>query len=318
MKLLDSNKWLPIGFVNGPSKRLENSLKDVQKAFLRALRPHQWLKNVLVFVPLFTAQDWDGTHWGLALVAFTAFSLCSSGVYLLNDLVDLSNDRADPRKCHRPLANKSLPLNYALVATPMLMAVGLFIGGLVRPTLLVVLVLYLVATTAYSFFLKRKVLVDVLILAGLYVLRVVGGAFAVGLAVSHWLLAFSLFFFLALAIIKRYTELADYVARGKGAPCGRGYRTDDLPVLSAMGAASGFTGVQVLALYINSSAVQQNYSTPQWLWLIPVLVLYWLARVLLLSYRGQMHDDPVVFAFEDPTSLSVGALVLLVVVVATL
>ena len=286
-------------------------------AWLRALRPHQWLKNLLVFVPILAAHAITPATVAAAAVAFVAFSLVASGVYVLNDLLDLPSDRAHPRKAARPLASGALPIVHGPALSAGLVVVGLLLAALVGPALVGVLALYLLATTAYSVYLKRKALLDVITLAGLYTARVLGGAAAAGLVVSQWLLAFSMFLFLALAIVKRHAELVDAVTNDQGDPRGRGYLAGDLPMLAALGAASGYIAVLVLALYTQTPQVQTLYAQPGWLWGVVALLLYWISRMLLVSHRGLMDDDPLVFAVRDRGSLVAGALAAALVIAAT-
>lgn len=283
--------------------------------WLRALRVHQWLKNLLVFVPLLAAHrvlDADSTL--LAVLAFAAFSLCASGVYLLNDLLDLASDRRHHSKRNRPLAAGKLPLLGGLLAAPVLTLAAFAVALAVSPLFVLVLGGYWLTTLAYSLQLKRKVMLDVLLLAALYTARIIGGAVAIMVEPSFWLLAFSMFMFLSLALLKRYTELAALLADGREKASGRGYRVDDLPLLQSFGAASGYGAVLVLALYINSPESLALYSRPHALWLLCPMLLYWISRAWFVAHRGEMHDDPVVYAATDRFSLgvaAVGGLVLL-------
>jgi 4-hydroxybenzoate polyprenyltransferase len=286
-------------------------------AWLRALRPHQWLKNLLVFVPIAAGHVITPASVGYSLLAFLAFSLVASGVYLLNDLLDLPSDRAHPRKSARPLASGAIPIQLAPPAAAGLMLSGAVIALSAGPALLGVIAIYVAVTCLYSLYLKRKALLDVITLAGLYTLHVLGGAAAVGIVVSQWLLAFSLFVFLALAIVKRHAELVDAVSNGQGDPRGRGYRTEDLPMLGSLGAAAGYIAVLVLALYISTPQVQELYTRPQLLWGVCGLLLYWVSRMLLVSQRGEVDDDPLVFAVKDRPSQTVLVLGAVLVVVAT-
>ncbi len=276
------------------------------QALLQAIRPQQWLKNLLVFVPLITAQVTASDAWALALLAFLALSLTASGVYLLNDLIDLPHDRAHPRKRARPLASGRLPLLVGMGMSPLLMLAGLAVAASVSLALVILLLIYLLATSLYSLILKRFALVDVFVLAGLYTLRIVAGGVAAGVVLSEWLIAFSIFTFLSLAIVKRYGELTDAVAHQRPPAPGRGYRADDLRLLASLGAAAAFSAVLIFSLYISSDTVQALYSQPLLLWGAALLVLLWLCHMLLVSHRGEMHDDPVVFAVRDPISLSLG------------
>lgn len=286
------------------------------RAMLRALRPHQWSKNMLLFLPMLAAHDLSGLV--PVILGFLAFCLTASSVYVLNDLLDLAADRAHPRKRLRPFAAGELP-----AATGVAMAGGLLLAALVlalltgRPVFLGVLALYLVATFLYSFWLKRKLLVDVLTLAGLYTLRLLAGGAAAGVMLSPWMLGFSMFFFLSLAAVKRQAELVDLLRTGREA-VGRAYETDDLPVLRAMAMSASHAAVLVLALYIASDDVQQLYHRPSVLWLTCPLLLYWSTRMLMKAHRGVMTDDPIVFAVTDRVSQGVGLAIAGVVLAAAL
>lgn len=284
------------------------------RIWARLLRVHQYAKNTLVFVPAFMAHRFDGPAFLAALLAFVAFSLCASSVYLVNDLIDLEADRAHPTKRHRALADGLVPLRAAMGAVPLLLAAALGVSLAVSSAFAGVILGYFALTLAYSLVLKRKMLIDVVTLAGLYTVRVVGGAVAVGAVVSDWLLAFALFMFMSLALIKRYTELTARLDRGLPSPANRDYELSDLPIVAALAAASGYNAVVVLALYLSSDAVTQLYSRPKLLWCVGPVILYWISRALLLAHRRMMHDDPIVFALRDRVSLiaaaTVGALVL--------
>lgn len=286
----------------------KDSFQPVHGAWLIALRPQQWLKNLLVFVPLLAAHSLDSDQWLAAGLAFIAFSLVASAVYLFNDLLDLPHDRAHPRKHRRPLASGILPIPHALAMIPLLALAGLAAALSVSVQLAGLLLAYLVLTSAYSIRLKRVVLVDVFVLAVLYTSRVLAGALATGIMPSEWLLGFSGFLFLCLALIKRQSELADAIGSARGQPPGRGYRLDDLPLLSMLASAAGFSAIVVLALYISSDQVLGLYAQPLWLWPLAGVLLFWIARMLLLAHRGRMHDDPLVFVLQDPISLVVAAL----------
>lgn len=276
------------------------------RIFLKAIRIHQWVKNALLFVPLMTSHHWADVADVLRDVyAFFAFSLCSSGVYLLNDLLDLEADRAHTTKCKRPLASGDLPLGAGMLAIPALFAGSAVIAGtLLPPSFGIALSAYLVLTMAYSFYLKQIALLDVLVLALLYTTRIAAGATAIHVVLSQWLLAFSMFLFLSLALVKRFSELREIRASDRHAAKGRGYLAADLEQLASLGAASGYISVLVLALYINSHQVMALYQHPKVLWLICPLILYWISRVWLLAHRGQMHQDPIVFALRDKASYS--------------
>lgn len=285
------------------------------KDWRKALRLHQWMKNILIFVPLLAAHQlgnylliWQG------VMAFLFFGLCASSVYLLNDLLDLADDRHHGTKRFRPFASGRLSISSGIMVFPVLL-IGAFAGAaLFLPWAFVAtLVAYYILTFAYSLWLKRQMAVDVIALAALYTLRIIAGAAAFGLELTFWILAFSMFMFLSLALVKRYAELGE--ARRKGLTQktrGRGYYPGDLEMISSLGASSGYLAVMVLALYIHDQATTSLYAHPQIIWLACPLLLFWVTRVWMLTHRGQMHDDPVVFAIRDRVSLMVGALFCLV------
>ncbi|MBI2379736.1 MAG: UbiA family prenyltransferase [Gammaproteobacteria bacterium] len=282
-------------------------------SWLKALRLHQWLKNLLIFVPLLAShQMLSLASVGTACLAFLLFGLCASSVYLLNDLLDLNDDRHHPRKRHRPLAAGAIPIKAAIRVVPLLLAAA-FGGSLLWMPLAfsATLALYYAMTLAYSLQLKRLVMVDVVTLAMLYTSRVIAGTAAIQANLTFWLLAFSMFMFLSLALVKRFAELKAAKLNGKAR--GRGYVADDLEVLAQLGSASGYLAVLVLALYIQEPGTQLLYRHPHIIWLACPLLLFWVSRTWLLTHRGQMHDDPVVFAIKDRISLVVGGLFVLVV-----
>ena len=286
------------------------------KDYLRALRLHQWLKNLLIFVPVLAAHRTGAGDLLLLGVAFLSFSLCASSAYVANDLCDLGNDRVHSTKRNRPLASGRIPLLHGILLVPALLAVAAALAWPLPRDFLALLAGYYALTMAYSTVFKRKATIDVLILACLYGVRLVAGSFAAGVPLSPWLAAFSIFLFLSLALIKRCTEVIDRLAKGTGDPAGRGYLLRDLPMLEAMAASSAYVAVMVFALYINSPAVAELYRNPTYLWAICLVLFYWISRVLLMTHRGEMHDDPVVFAATDPKSWVCGALVLTIAAVS--
>ncbi|MCC6763043.1 MAG: UbiA family prenyltransferase [Deltaproteobacteria bacterium] len=288
-------------------------------ALARALRVPQWVKNFLVFVPLLMAPEARELPLFLdAALAFAAFSVCASAVYVANDLLDLAADRRHRTKSRRPFAAGDLPLAAGLALIPACLVAGFGIAWLfLPPAFLGVLTVYLAVTTAYSFRLKHVPLVDVIVLALLYTGRVIAGAAATHVWPSPWILGFSLFFFLSLAFVKRYAEL--YVLRGEPPELRvRGYYPTDLQLVAVNGAVSGYIAVLVAALYINSDRVVGVYARPELLWLICPLLLYWISRIWMLAFRGQLHDDPVLFAITDRESWIVGSLIAAVLLLARL
>ncbi|WP_343237728.1 UbiA family prenyltransferase [Stenotrophomonas sp. ISL-67] len=285
--------------------------------WFKALRIYQWLKNLLVLVPLLTAHRFlDPAALMDAGIAFLAFGLCASGVYLLNDLLDLTPDRMHPRKRKRPFAAGTLPLLHGLLAAPLIALAGFALALACSLEFAAVLLCYYVMTLSYSLQLKRIVMIDVVLLAALYTVRIIGGTVAIGSQLSFWLLAFSMFVFLSLAMLKRYTELASALANGKELALGRGYSVADLPLVQSLGAAAGYIGVLVFALYINSPESFELYRHPKVLWLLCPMLLYWTSRMWIVAHRGNMHDDPIVFAATDRGSQVVIALCILIVLAA--
>lgn len=277
--------------------------------WLKALRVHQWLKNLLLFVPLLAVhQIGNAQSLNLLLIAFLSFSLCASSVYITNDLLDLESDRSHPRKRFRPFASAKLSVLHGVITAPILIAASFLLGAIVGLDFLIVLLIYLFLAVTYSFGLKRLVLVDSLTLATLYTIRVIAGAAAISIPVSFWLLAFSIFIFLSLALLKRHAELLVQSLEGKNNPHGRGYLVSDAPLLQTLGVSSGYISTLVIALYLRSENVMTLYAQPLAIWLLIPILLFWVSWVWLKSSRGEMHDDPIVFAAKDKTSLSVAAI----------
>lgn len=286
--------------------------------WLKALRVHQWLKNLLLFVPLLAAHQLSNAQALETLIlAFISFSTCASMVYIINDLLDLESDRQHPRKRNRPFAAGIVPVSSGAILAPLLGAMSLALALVVGPAFFACLIVYFTATTVYSFALKRFELIDCLTLAGLYTLRIIAGAAAVNIPLSFWLLAFSIFIFLSLAFVKRYAELEVQAAQCKATAHGRGYRVADTTLIQSLGVTSGYASIVVLALYLNSETVINLYTHPQMIWLTIPLMLFWISRMWMKAHRGQMHDDPIVFAIKDKTSLVVGLLLAMTFILAT-
>lgn len=290
------------------------------RSLLRALRVHQWAKNLLLFVPLVAAHRvLEPSRVVQALLAFVSFSLCASSVYVVNDLMDLEADRVHPSKRRRPFASGELPVRAGLWLAPLLLGAGAAVALALLPLPFAALLgAYFATTLAYSLYLKQVLMLDVLVLAGLYTVRIFGGSLAVGVPTSSWLFTFSMFLFLSLALVKRLSELRRLRLSQQAAAPRRGYRAEDYEQLGSLGVASGWLSVLVLALYITSREVTVLYRHPERLWLLCPLMLYWLGRVWLLAHRGEVDEDPLVFALKDKVSYGVGLLCAAVVVVATL
>ena len=284
--------------------------------YIRALRPHQWAKNALVFLPLVAGHAFAPADLLAGLIAFACFCMAASSAYLINDLLDLPSDRDHPRKQQRPFAAGSMPLEHGVVGALLLITCALALATVLPGRFAAVLSIYWVATLAYSVVLKRKIVVDVVLLGGLYTLRVLAGVAALGTMYSPWLLMFCLFLFMALAIVKRCSELIARSKQGKGPPAGRAYRFEDLRALLAFGAAAGYGAVFVVALYLSSPEVRALYDEPNRLWLVCPVLLYWITRIFIIANRGDLHDDPLVFSLTDRTSWAAGASIVFILALA--
>lgn len=301
-----------------PVHRLERDGGSTLRALVRAVRAYQWAKNLLVLVPLVTAHLYlDSPSQAAAWLAFAAFSLVASAVYLANDLADLHEDRRHPSKRHRALAAGDFPIAAALALLPLLLAAAAAIATLLPWTFAMLLAVYVAANLAYSLALKRVALLDVFVLAGLYTLRILAGAAAIDVPVSQWLLAFSLFLFLSLALAKRYVEVSRVASREEARVEGRGYLAQDGALLAMLGTASGYLSALVFALYVTSPQVVALYRSPAALWFAVPLLLFWISRVWFLAQRGALDEDPLLFALRDPASYATGFLILAVMVAAT-
>jgi 4-hydroxybenzoate polyprenyltransferase len=270
----------------------------------KVLRLHQWLKNFLLFLPLLAAHEIGNLEaWQSLVLAFFAFSLCASTVYITNDLLDLDSDRRHPRKRMRPFASGVVPVWKGVALAPVLLAASFVLAFQVGVVFVGWLLAYFVITCLYSFTLKKLILVDCLTLAMLYTFRILAGAATVGHLISFWLLAFSFFLFLSLAFVKRYAELEVQRLNGSDKAHGRGYHTDDASLLQNIGISSGYASVLVLALYLKSDAVTKLYASPEVIWCAVPVMLFWIQWMWMQAHRGNMHDDPVVFAVKDRVSL---------------
>lgn len=306
--------------VNAPAKVLEQAKKvcevtriyppfgQVVRTTLRAMRVHQWLKNLLLFIPALAAhQLFHGTAFASLLLAFVVFSLCASSVYIINDLLDIGSDRQHDRKKHRPLAAGTLSIQRACVLAGTLILSTVFFSLALSFYFLCTLLLYFMLTLAYSLWLKQLLLLDCITLAILYTLRIVAGGAVLQVALSPWLLTFSIFLFLSLAFVKRYAELYKLVGTKKEKACGRSYTVRDLPLVQTFGIVSAYTSVLVMALYLNSDIVVTLYTQPILLWFSIPILLYWCSWMWIQAHRGHMREDPVLYAIKDRVSLACGA-----------
>ena len=290
------------------------------RELIKCLRPHQWVKNLLIFVPLFTAHRFlDEAAFVRASLAFVAFCGVASALYIFNDLLDLQADRRHAQKRLRPLCAGAVPISAAVAAMLASLLAGAGCGAWLGAPFIWTLTGYAIFSGLYSLVFKRLPIVDVLVLGGLYTIRIVAGAAATGVLLSSWLLIFSMFLFLSLGLAKRFTELKTKRRDGADHVAGRGYEPHDLEFVSSLGIASGYISALVFALYINSPAVAGSpavtdlYRHPQVLWVFIVLLLYWISRIWLIAHRGQLHHDPIIFALKDRVSYGILACALLVV-----
>ncbi len=313
LKIIASARY---SYLVNPSKSLERKagkISDLKfvwrskklhlKDYIKAIRAYQWIKNVLIFVPLITSHSFYSIDLLLqALGGFFAFSFAASAGYVINDLMDLNADRSHPRKQFRPFASGKLSILTGVFMAVILLAGGLFLASQLNLQFLAILILYFVISFSYSLYFKKIVLYDVFILAMLYSTRVIAGGIVTNVAISFWLIAFSTFIFLSLAFVKRYSELMKITTQTGLKDRGREYAGGDLNLLQVMGIVSGFLSVVVFSLYIDSPEVSKLYSHPKILWSISLLFLFWISRIWIITNRGNMTDDPIVFAIKDVTS----------------
>lgn len=299
--------------------RIITEQRPVLRMLLKAMRPRQWLKNLLIFSPAFLAHRFtESAPVVQSVLAFTAFSLAASCIYVLNDLFDLSADQHHPRKCRRPFASGDLPITTGALLIPLLALASIVISLQLPRLFLPVLLAYYGLTTLYSWRLKQMEIVDVLTLAILYSMRIIAGSVATETPASAWFIIFAIFLFLSLALVKRLSELRELqsgsAADGSGRE--RGYTVEDLPILLAFGAGSGYLSAFVFTMYLSSEWVDHLYRRPELLWLFCPLLLYWITRIWLLAWRGRVNDDPLAFAAKDPCTYFVGLLGALIVLLA--
>ena len=318
--------------ISGDKQKLANLLKkdkdkiiilpggrtSLFKKWIKALRVHQWSKNMLLFLALFMSHRLlEMNLFFQVVIAFFSFSLSASAVYILNDLFDLEADRKHPSKKNRPFAAGYLSITNGVFAIPILLIISFVLAISFLPnTFTIILIIYLLTTTSYSLYLKEQLFLDVIILGALYTLRVLAGGLAIGIEVSTWLLGFSMFFFLSLAFMKRYTDLMLIKNNNQEEIFGRGYSIMDLEIVQRTGITSGFASLLILVLYINSDQVVELYKQPALIWLTIPILLYWLMRMWLVAHRGNMTDDPIIFAIKDKSSYIMFLMIVIILFVA--
>ncbi len=280
--------------------------KRQAKSLFKQLRVHQWSKNILLFVPAIAGHSLAFDSLSILALGVFIFSICASSVYLLNDLVDINNDRQHPSKKHRPLASGDISIPVALVLTPILISAALACAAALSSPFFYILMVYLAITLSYSFILKKLPVIDVITLAMLYTVRIVAGATLIDHTMSPWLLSFSLFFFLSLALAKRYVEVDQAIESGASI-VGRGYKGGDIAYINSIGTSSGMVSVLVLSLYLHSDKSAQLYERPEVLWCNATIMLFWISWIWFQANRRNLNEDPVIFALRDPVSLCSGA-----------
>ncbi len=320
-----SSSAVVIGNSRGPLAKRASRLTTIETTFPREkpfakslykqLRVHQWSKNILLFVPAISGHNLTFDNLLILTLGVLVFSVCASSVYLLNDLVDINNDRQHPSKKNRPLASGDVSIPVALVLTPILISIALTGAAALSLPLFYILAIYLVITLSYSFVLKKLPVVDVLTLALLYTVRIIAGALLIDHTMSPWLLSFSMFFFLSLALAKRYVEVDQAVESGASI-VGRGYKGQDIAYINSIGTSSGMVSVFVLSLYLHSDKSAQLYERPEFLWCSATIMLFWISWIWFQANRRNLNEDPVIFALRDPISLCSGAFFVLFALLA--
>jgi len=284
---------------------------------LKSLRIHQWVKNLLIFVPFLLAFKQVEPSQGFVLVvAFFAMSLCASASYIFNDLMDFESDRLHPLKKNRPIASGQMSKPFAYGLLIISLAAGLGLSLTLSTDFQLILLAYLLITVSYSLLLKSIVLLDVIILGALYTIRILAGIYAANVALSFWILVFSMFLFISLAMLKRFSELYNLRLRDEETASGRGYISKDLELVSSLGSASGLIAVLIIVLYIHDPITLNKFAHPEWLWLILPALLYWVSRMWLIAHRGNMNEDPVLYAIHDRPSYVVGLICIIAVLLA--
>lgn len=285
--------------------------------YLKTIRIHQWVKNILIFMPMVLAhQILNVTAISLGIKAFLAFSCIASAIYIVNDIFDIESDKKHPIKSKRPLPAGQITLTTAYGLVAVLSVGALVISFYINRSFLVVIIIYAALTILYSSWLKRIYVLDILLLSLFYVLRIVAGAFAINVEITNWLVAFSLFFFMSLALVKRHEEVSGLSNSSQGSVPGRDYQVQDIHMLLILGPVSGLLSVLVLMLYIADQQIIDKYTHPIWLWAVSVLLLYWISRIWFMANRHLIHSDPIVYALKDGPTYIVGVLALLCIYLA--
>ncbi len=297
-----------------PIEMIDDSRRINLKVLRRACRYHQWAKNFLIFLPLFLSHAYQSDLWKIAILAFVAFSATASSIYILNDLFDLESDRKHAKKRQRPFASGALSLSQGVLLYGITASIAVTLAAVIGPEFFICLLIYFLANLAYTLRLKRVHSLDIIMLAGMYTIRIIAGSITTGIEVSPWLLAFSTFLFFGLAALKRFVEVSGLPPNQRAS--GRGYFAEDRIPLAVLGGASSLMACLVLALYFNSPAVNQMYEKPEILWLILPIHMYWVSSIWILASRGKIDDDPVLFTIKSRATYILAAIVGIIVYTA--
>ena len=320
-----SNKIITVNVSSKIKRKTDKKFKKVEhlnssqsklKNLVKLIRPHQWMKNLLVFIPMLAGHQFTKNATFKSFLAFCAFSMIASGIYIVNDLFDIQSDRQNPEKRKRSIASGNVLVLRAILICFFLLIGGLTIAGLINTNLLLISILYVISTIVYSIYVKRFIIIDICFLSMFYTLRLLAGSEASEVTLSFWLAAFSTFFFFSLASIKRLNELVESTSRGSLKIKGRGYHSEDLSIISQIATTSGLTAVLIMALYLNSNEVIVLYKFPQALWGICLVLLFWVNRFIVLANRGKIYGDPIVFSIKDRISYYSGLIILSLIIIA--
>mgnify|MGYP001241087911 CR=1 FL=1 len=282
-------------------------------SYLKAIRAHQWIKNILVFVPLLAPYQFTNQNLIESLIAFISFCLIASSMYIANDLFDIEADKAHPKKKLRPFAAGDITIKNGIIISSIMFIFGIIIASSINISFFATILIYSFLAFSYSIFFKKKIIIDICILGSLYTLRIIAGGFAAEIQISFWLLAFSIFLFLSLAAVKRLAELVDIKKRKKFKIAGRGYNKDDLSIISMIAVSAGFISILIVGLYINSPQILTIYYNTWTVWIACCILLYWLIRIIFVAYRGDIDDDPITYALKDNVSrISLIVIILLI------
>lgn len=278
--------------------------------YLYILRPHHWVKNLLIFIPVITSHEINELSIKYSFLAFIAFSLIASSGYVINDIIDLRSDRKHPYKKKRPIASGLIKKSESFIMIFILILTSIIISSQININFIYLILFYLIATVAYSLFLKKIIIIDIIALSIFYTIRIYAGSEATNILISIWLFTFSVFFFLSLASVKRQIELVNFTKIKYLKMKDKNYKFQDLPIITSIAICSGYISIVIFAFYLNSPETAQLYTNPEYLWGICFVLIYWITRTIFLASRGSIHYDPVIFATKDNSSYACLVLIL--------